>query len=264
MNSIDQLGCFFEESPNFIIDRPEGSGNYLLLLFLTPISIMQDNQVIEHPAGTMILYTPDHPQYYFNRERGFVNDWLHFNTTDLNPLLAELGFPLNRPVALQDVTAIHQIFLEIEKEHHMKALGAAYKIDLMIAGLLIEISRRISHENPIMVHPLEREFRQLRSRILSRLNHPWTIDDLAGEMGLSRSRFTYLYKEIFLVSPKEDLLSARMKMAMHLLSVGSGNVTEIAAKVGYENLFHFSKQFKVRTGLSPSAYKQKKTAHTKA
>lgn len=61
----------------------------------------------------------------------------------------------------------------------------------------------------------------------------------------------------FYVSPKQNLLSERMNQAKFLLQSQNYSVGEVASKVGYDNIYHFSKQFKKTAGMSPSEYRKR-------
>lgn len=51
------------------------------------------------------------------------------------------------------------------------------------------------------------------------------------------------------------LISARMEKAKYLLRYTDLKITEIAALCGFSDIYLFSKQFKHKTGFSPSLYR---------
>ncbi|MBQ1935624.1 MAG: helix-turn-helix transcriptional regulator, partial [Clostridia bacterium] len=74
---------------------------------------------------------------------------------------------------------------------------------------------------------------------------------------LSRSRFSVLYQKIFHVSPIRDLIRARIERACYYLSSGTQSIPEIAELCGYQNEYHFIRQFKEETGMTPGAFRNK-------
>ncbi len=75
---------------------------------------------------------------------------------------------------------------------------------------------------------------------------------LAHEMGISERQLYRKVKETAGVSPNQFIRSYRLKKAMALIeSKRYSTVQEIAAKVGYQNLYYFSKVFLVEFGESP-------------
>jgi AraC family transcriptional regulator of arabinose operon len=253
---LEYIGCHHKESPTLIINRPNGSTNYLFLLFLSDIYIVDDSEKKHFESGTAILYTPTHPQYYHHPFSGFDNDWFHFIGEDLTLFLLELKFPVNKPFKIQDINDVHKRIQIIEREYLMKDRNYEWMVDNRIKELFIYLSRNNTYnkENTQSFSDMEHRFRQIRSIILSQIEKPWTIVDMAKLLDLSPSRFSHIYSSIFHNSPKNDLLTERMNKAKFLLLSQSYTISEIATKVGYDSIYHFSKQFKKQTGYSPSTY----------
>ncbi|CAN5780758.1 hypothetical protein BH09VER1_BH09VER1_17710 [soil metagenome] len=78
-----------------------------------------------------------------------------------------------------------------------------------------------------------------------------TLGDLAKIAGLSPPYFCSQFKKTFGVSPMESLIHHRLHHAAHLLTNWNLNISEISAQVGYQDLFHFSKMFRKKFGMSP-------------
>ena len=55
-------------------------------------------------------------------------------------------------------------------------------------------------------------------------------------------------------SPEAVLQEFRLARAAQLLERHAGSVGEIASAVGFKNLSHFGKQFRLRFGVTPSRY----------
>jgi len=82
---------------------------------------------------------------------------------------------------------------------------------------------------------------------------PLTIPKLAEQYGLGSQQFAYLFQKYAKMSPNEYLISQRMSRARELLCTTTCSVSEISDYVGYSDPYYFSKLFKKRTGISPSA-----------
>ena len=80
------------------------------------------------------------------------------------------------------------------------------------------------------------------------------IDALAKSANLSTSRFSVLYKNMFGISPKKDIINARISKAKYLMSLGSQSLLEVSELCGYQNIYHFIRQFRTVTGITPGAY----------
>ncbi len=58
-------------------------------------------------------------------------------------------------------------------------------------------------------------------------------------------------------SPINYLIGVRLRQARYLLLDRQLQISEIARRVGYDDLFHFSKLFKKHFGLSPRALRNR-------
>lgn len=82
-----------------------------------------------------------------------------------------------------------------------------------------------------------------------------TIDELAREIGISRSHFDREFSRQVGVAPKRFLLSCRMAAARRLLESSDLRVGEVAEELGYSDIYFFSRQFKRFFGRSPMRYR---------
>jgi AraC-like DNA-binding protein len=95
------------------------------------------------------------------------------------------------------------------------------------------------------------------SQMHARPARSWTIEELAKEVGLSRSVLAERFAELVGTPPMHYLAKWRMQIASELLSAGNGNVAAIAAEIGYESEAAFSRAFKKMMGVPPSAWRRR-------
>lgn len=80
-----------------------------------------------------------------------------------------------------------------------------------------------------------------------------SLDQIAVNMYLSPFYISKIFKSETGDTPIRHLIDIRLEKAMELLEDGwPGSIQEVAAKVGYDDAYHFSKLFKKRYGMSPS------------
>lgn len=85
-----------------------------------------------------------------------------------------------------------------------------------------------------------------------------SLDRIAENMYLSPFYISKIFKSETGDAPIHHLISIRLEKAKQLLENGYTNsIQEVAAAVGYEDAYHFSKLFKKHYGVSPSKMKQK-------
>lgn len=85
-------------------------------------------------------------------------------------------------------------------------------------------------------------------------NPDFTIDMLAAQMGMGRTKLFGKMKELTGVSPNRYLQNERMRIAADLLAEGGLSVTEVSYRVGMQDASYFNKCFKARYGVVPSKY----------
>lgn len=85
----------------------------------------------------------------------------------------------------------------------------------------------------------------------------WTVEALAKAAGLSRAAFARRFLAELGVPPLRYLAELRMRRAAELLAEGDGSLAAIAAEVGYDSEFAFSRAFKRHTGEAPGAFRRR-------
>ena len=88
-----------------------------------------------------------------------------------------------------------------------------------------------------------------------RIAHPWTIADLANEVGISRSALVERFTRYLSEPPMTYLTRWRLQLAARSLENTPRGVAEIGAEVGYESEAAFSRAFKREFAKSPSQYR---------
>jgi AraC-like DNA-binding protein len=95
------------------------------------------------------------------------------------------------------------------------------------------------------------------SQMHGRPAYGWTIEELAREIGLSRSVLAERFATLVGMPPMLYLAKWRMQIASGLLSGGNANVAAIAAEIGYESEAAFSRAFKKMMGVPPSLWRRR-------
>lgn len=86
-----------------------------------------------------------------------------------------------------------------------------------------------------------------------------SLDDIAENMYLSPFYISRIFKSEIGDTPIHYLINIRLERAKELLESGSAeSIQEVAAQVGYDDVYHFSKLFKKRYGIPPSQVRKKR------
>ncbi len=95
----------------------------------------------------------------------------------------------------------------------------------------------------------------VRSYIDAHYMEELTLASLAERFFMSYSYLSKSFHRTFRMPFQQYLLMLRMEHALELLKDPSLSIQQIAAGVGYENAFNFSRAFKSRYGVSPSHFR---------
>ncbi|HXR46717.1 MAG TPA: AraC family transcriptional regulator [Candidatus Limnocylindrales bacterium] len=93
------------------------------------------------------------------------------------------------------------------------------------------------------------------SYMLQHLNQPLHVATLAAAVNVSPSHYSALFKRWMGCPPIDYFIHLRMQQACRLFDSTSLNVKEVAAALGYDDPFYFSRTFKAVNQVAPSEYR---------
>jgi AraC family transcriptional regulator len=186
-----------------------------------------------------------------------AREWLHsnfpavFEATDAHPFSQTVEAITPRIRQLADTLAVEVLndrFLSPERLEFMLQ-------ELLLSIVETYLARRRS--------PAWRGSRFEDSRIRraiallrARPNKELSIDELASQVGLSRSRFYDLFQLCTGFSPRAYLDMLCVETAISRLSYGRGKIAEVAAELGFSAQSNFTRFFLNQVGVPPSEYRR--------
>ncbi|HVN02296.1 MAG TPA: AraC family transcriptional regulator [Caulobacteraceae bacterium] len=149
---------------------------------------------------------------------------------------------------------------EILRQVESAAPGAPFVLGRLMELLFVEVVRRHAEKlPPTAVGVLAAMRDQTVAKAIWLLHQEptrrWTIDDLAGEAGASRSVLTERFNQSVGKPPIEYLIGWRIQLACERLKSSRDPLARIAEAVGYESEAAFSRAFKREMGVSPGAWR---------
>ena len=258
MVTMKGIGYQFHNYFGIDINRTSGSGDFLLLYLRTPTEVMLNNQFQDIPAGTFILYKKGSPQIYKKTDGSFINDWIHFEIEPYGNFFENLEIPFSTPVSFINNKIITDMIASLYIEFFNEGTQHDYIMDSKMRVLFHKFSDMYKS---LLIGGTSYgkyfdELSKIRQKIHNYQYVPSGAEEIAGKLNISTSYFQHIYKKLFGVPVNQDIIKGRIENAARLLHGTDASVSEIAEQCGYENLEHFSRQFKKIKGVSPQKYRK--------
>lgn len=97
---------------------------------------------------------------------------------------------------------------------------------------------------------------RVRTILKTQFRERFSVDQLAGVAGMSKGYFLRAFKREYGIPPIAYQLQLRMEEAKRLLISTEMQIQEIAAEVGFDSIYYFSRMFKAAASCSPTQYRQ--------
>jgi len=92
----------------------------------------------------------------------------------------------------------------------------------------------------------------------ARIGHPWTVDELGREVGLSRSALAARFGEILGLPPIQYLARWRIHVAAHELIDSGKSILQVALEVGYDSEASFTRAFRRVMEAPPATWRRQR------
>ena len=137
--------------------------------------------------------------------------------------------------------------------------GAEQLLGAAIEGLLISLLRRDGAAPPppaslIRTRGREELFVKVTDYLRANLGRSLTLEEVCRDNLVGRSRLQQIFREHTGGGAMEFFGKLKIERAKEMIREGSRNFTEIAAALGYQSIYYFSRHFKKVTGMTPSEY----------
>jgi len=185
-----------------------------------------------------------------------IHGWINCTGARAEKIISMLDqmFPVGHAPLSSKGDRFKNLFMEtvdiINFRDHKKHHQAVWRLEEMVAILTdVYYERQEEHQAYLPINQLTEEIRQ----------HPFAIWDFHGvaanQFKMSYSGFRKLFTRINGLPPHEFVIMQRIYHAMSLLRKPGMQIKNVAEQSGFEDFGSFSRLFKKKVGITPSAYK---------
>ncbi len=258
---VNNCGTLLLTDQDYIIDRPDGRSDYLLLYIARGIGYITiaNKEYTVYEKQAFIFHPYEHQRYRFEKKDNTVNYWVHFNGTQCAPIIKALRLDSINILRLNiDTLDIEQMLYRLCHEYTRQE--PCY--EQICSGLLITIlgliSRSIFHSEIKQRKEKNELIEQIISEFYTSMQNPVIINELAKKFSISTNYLIREFKKSTGKTPAQYAIDMRIKKAEELLLFSNYTNAQISEFLGFSNYSYFSRLFKKHTGVTPNDYRAHK------
>ena len=243
-----------------LVRRPQGTGDYLFMLFHSPVKIAASRNQALWPASTMMVWTPKDGHFYGDADRAWNHSWFHCAGREIPDLLRRSRLPVGRPFAVSDPSLLESYLLATAAELN----GWRGPDEITLRNLFenyIRAEARGVFDRKEQLTPAR--LLEVRAEVEQRFAETLRLPELARKAGWSVPHLCAEFRRYFGVPVIQYAQQLRMNRAAYLLRDQNRRIGEIAQQVGYPDLYTFSRMFKRSFGVSPRPFRQRRESRVK-
>ncbi|MFA7388064.1 MAG: AraC family transcriptional regulator [Thiohalobacteraceae bacterium] len=177
-----------------------------------------------------------------------------------NPLIAALPRLLHLPASRAGAW-VARVIDQAVVESNVRRPGGDAVLERLAEMMFVDAARRYLDALPAdatgwLAGLRDRYVGKAVELMHGRPDHKWTVEELAREVGLSRSALHERFMQYLAHPPMEYLASWRIQLGSRLLRESNRTVATIALDVGYDSEAAFSRAFKRTVGTPPAAWRR--------
>ncbi|MBQ9965619.1 MAG: helix-turn-helix transcriptional regulator [Clostridia bacterium] len=263
---------YYEVGKDFVFDGEYHDFWEMVYVDKGNVAITRDGEEIVLAQGEVIFHRPNE----FHTIRAFESAPNFFVISFVSSSLSMKYFErFCSTLKKMHKSLLTSIIKEAEESYHIPGndpdlrklrrrkdapLGSERLIKSYLEQLLIYLLRsKEEAENTVILPPLSEEkplVSALKDYIHTRREENIKIDEICRAFGYSKSFLSHLFREHTGSSLAAFSIAQKMERAKELLRDDSFNITQISAKLSFENPQYFARVFKRECGMTPTEWKQ--------
>ena len=199
--------------------------------------------------GDAVLIAPGH-HYHYKSEGSTEYLWVHYTGFEAYSISQKAFGQFNVKQHIGIHTEIIDCFQKMFREFMINDEGSKQILTCILREILL-LTARYAHTEKSSQMPLlaiEHIHRHYKENL--------DITTLARMENKSCTAFRMAFKNHTGISPNEYIITQRISEACRLLTQTDYSVRDIAAEVGYEDPYYFSRIFRNKTGVPPLKYRK--------
>jgi len=248
----------FTVAENHFIQRPHGTAEHILIYCLA------GRGQCGTPDGTWqvgpgdALFLPPHVFHTYQAEPSdpWTIFWFHFKGDRAADYVETLHLEGSCPILHAPQTnALRQAFEDAYRQSLNEFTDSSLLVLSTGLARVIGLLSVYSRPRGSRSEQSENKIQETISGILGNPTREWPLDELAAGAGMSLRNFCEAFHKQVGCPPRQFVIRQRLQMACALMAGSELTISEIADRVGYQDLYYFSRLFRKKTGMSPRAYR---------
>jgi AraC-like DNA-binding protein len=211
------------------------------------------------PAGCLSLRIPGHQEYWaFDRSGSTHHAWIHLYLDEWPPAI------IDRLHELPPVLPVSNAMVDLVAEGLMIKRGALSTAMPLLASLASSVLWLYVGEAESDAHRPDEPVERARRFIHSYMNDSSVdLSQIAAAANVSPSHLVRRFRRELGITPMAYLWQRRVAIGVDLLNSTGLQISDIAGRVGFSSVYHFSRRVKAHTGLSPTEVRRQRWNTTK-
>ena len=249
----------FDRVQGHYVHRPHGRPEYVFILCLAGEGVVRLGHSTHrlHGGSGVVLPPGQAHGYEADAHAPWTVVWFHFTGARAADYVEALGWRAAQPVFwVHEVDVLAEAF----EDCYRHVLGGYSDAELFALsasfGRLLGLCRSLQRSKNVRRRLTEERMGATLRFMRENIGRPLTVEALAHEAALSVPHFSAVFREQMKCSPIEFHIRLKMQRACELLLTTACAVGEVAAQLGYDDAFYFSRLFRQKVGVSPRAYRR--------
>lgn len=238
---------------NHLVNVPQGTPCTFIHIFHDEIDVGTVDGIQTLKPGTMIVFEPNKPLYLGTVLKPWHHSWVRCSGTMLPTIFSENNIPYHTPISFSSPVTNLKYLLDIHREmHHPKGADLGNVEDLFKIWMR-NIKREKFEEKK---NHIPSGFIKAKQYIELYYLKPLKLAEIAKYCSVSKTHLCKGFQKYYKKSPIDYAIELKLQYAIELMKEVDLNISQIAEKCGYSDIYYFSRLFKKHYGISPNRYRK--------